>query len=159
MPDEKKRTLLRAAEVSALEETGAHPWNPNSQLRGTRLGVPCGLKRTGVNLMKVAPHKESFILHAHHLEEEWVYVLSGRGIAEIDGKEYEVGPGDFMGFATPQVAHHLRNPFDEELVYLTGGENREVEIADFPKQGRRMIREGSKVQIYRLEDAEEFGPL
>src|SRR5207245_608704 len=27
--------------------------------------------------------------------------LSGRGIAEIGDEEVEVGPGDFMGFATP----------------------------------------------------------
>ena len=72
--------------------------------------------------MRVAPGKESFIYHTHYYEEEWIYILSGRGVAEIDGAEHEVGPGDFMGFATPSVAHHLRNPFDVELVYLCGGE-------------------------------------
>ena len=43
-------------------------------------------------------------------------------VAEIDGGEHEVGPGDFMGFPTPSLGHHLRNPFDEDLVYLMGGE-------------------------------------
>ena len=27
-----------------------------------------------------------------------------------------------MGFPTPSEAHHLRNPHDEDLVYLVGGE-------------------------------------
>src|SRR5687768_3570988 len=102
----KPPALLRAAEIAAREEGGNHPWNPNSELRGTRLGLPTGLRRTGLNLLKIAPGKESFIYHLHHYEEEWIYILSGRGIAEIDGREYEVGPGDFMGFATG-VAHHL----------------------------------------------------
>jgi len=50
--------------------------------------------------------------------------LSGRGIAEIGDEEVEVGPGDFMGFATPSSAHHLRNRFDVDLVYLMGGGGR-----------------------------------
>jgi uncharacterized cupin superfamily protein len=49
------------------------------------------------------------------LEEEWLYILSGRGVAQIDGKEYEVWPGDFMGFATPSVAHLLKNPYRKSL--------------------------------------------
>jgi uncharacterized cupin superfamily protein len=121
-------------------------------VRGVRLGIPTGLTRTGVNLYRIAAGKESLIYHVHYYEEEWIYVLSGRGVAEIDGVEHEVGPGDFMGFPTKPtaVAHHLRNPFDVELVYLSGGENREVEIADFPKLQRRMIRQGGVVEIVEL---------
>jgi uncharacterized cupin superfamily protein len=159
MNDTTKPALLRADDIRAREETGAHPWNPSSELRGTRLGTATGLQRTGVNLLRVAPGKESFIYHAHHYEEEWLYILSGRGIAEIDGVEHEVGPGDFMGFAPPSVAHHLRNPFDVELVYLCGGESRDYEVADFPKVGRRMIRRGKNIDIYKIADAKPFGPL
>ena len=157
--DDKKPALLRAEEIRAREESGAHPWNPKSQLLGTRLGTATGLVRTGVNLMRIAPGKESFIYHSHQYEEEWIYILSGRGVAEIDGAEHEVGVGDFMGFATPSVAHHLRNAGEVELVYLCGGESREYEVADFPKQGRRMIRRGKSVDIYRIADARPFGPL
>ncbi|HKH76125.1 MAG TPA: cupin domain-containing protein [Rubrobacteraceae bacterium] len=92
-------------------------------------------------------------------EEEWVFVIPGRGVAEIDGEEFEVGAGDFMGFPAPQVAHHLRNPGDEDLVYLVGGENLEVDIADFPRLGKRMLRRGKDVEIYDVADAMGFGPL
>ena len=85
------------------------------------------------NIIEQKILKESFVYHAHDQEEEWIYLISGRGIAEIDSEEFEVGAGDFMGFPTPSVAHHMRNPFDEELVYLMGGENLDVEIADFPR--------------------------
>jgi uncharacterized cupin superfamily protein len=57
------------------------------------------------------------------------------------------------------VVHHLRNPYDEDLAYLVGGENHEVEIADFPRLGKRMIRRGQDVEIYDTSDAHSFGPL
>ena len=42
-----------------------------------------------------------------------------------------VGPGDFVGFPTPSAAHQLRNPYDVEVVYLMGGEHKDIEIATF----------------------------
>ncbi len=82
--------------------------------------------------------------------------LSGRGIAEIGDEEVEVGPGDFMGFATPSSAHHLRNPFDVDLVYLMGGEHREVEVADFPRLRKRLIRDGDELQVVAWDDLGSF---
>lgn len=144
--------LLRAADIAAAASRHSHPWNPNSELVGTMLSRMVGLRRTGVNLGRIPPGKESFIDHAHRSEEEWLYILAGRGVARIDGVEQEVGPGDFMGFPTPSVPHHLRNPFDEELVYLMGGENRELDVVDFPTVGRRMIRHGEEYTIYSIAD-------
>ena len=57
-----------------------------------------------------------------------------------------------MGFPTPSVAHHLKNPFDEDLVYIMGGERREVDIADFPRLQKRMFRNGQNVQIADWEN-------
>ena len=163
MASEKKPALLRAAEIAAREESAAHPWNPNSQIRGVRLGKACGLERTGVNLYRIAPGKESAIYHAHYYEEEWIYVLAGRGVAEIDGEEHEVGPGDFMGFAADgerAIAHHMRNPFAEELVYLVGGEHRDYDVGEFPRQGYRMVRRGKQVDLYEISAAKKpFPPL
>lgn len=151
--------LVRAAHVERHAQTFSHPWNPHSEITGTVLGRAAGLRRTGVNYAKLAPGKESFVYHSHRREEEWIYVLRGRGIAEIDGREFEVGPGDFMGFPTPSVAHHLRNPGPDELHYLMGGESRDFEIADFPKLRKTMVRDGAKIEIYDAEDARPFGPL
>ena len=97
--------------------------------------------------------------HSHQSEEEWLYILSGRGIAEIDGEEIEIAAGAFMAFPTPSIPHHLKNPFDQDLIYLMGGENHEIEIADFPRLGKRMIRNREKIDIYEVSDAKPFGPL
>jgi uncharacterized cupin superfamily protein len=155
---EERRFIVRADEIAGQAQAFSHPWNPNSEMVGARLGALAGRSRAAVNWVRVPAGKESFIYHSHHREEEWIYILSGRGVAEIDGEEYEVGAGDFMGFPTPGVAHHLRNPFDEDLVYLVGGENLDVEIADFPRLGRRMIRRGGEVEIYDVSEARGFGP-
>lgn len=154
-----KPNLLKAADIRASEGRFSHPWNPNSQLFGSQLGPLVGLQRTGVNIGRIPSGKESFVYHLHYQEEEWLYIISGRGIAEIDRREYEVGPGDFMGFPTPQVGHHLRNPYSEDLVYLAGGEHLELDVADFPKLGKRMFRHGQRSEIFDLADAQEFGPL
>ncbi|WP_330203671.1 cupin domain-containing protein [Cyanobacterium sp. DS4] len=155
----KKTFILRAKEIADSIQTFSHPWNSKSEISGVYLGRTVGLKRTGVNFARIAPGKESFVYHSHYREEEWIYILSGRGIAEIDGEEFEVGSGDFMGFPTPSVAHHLRNIGDEDLVYLVGGENLEVEVAEFPHLKKRMLRRGDSVEIYDTSDAKPFGVL
>jgi uncharacterized cupin superfamily protein len=150
--------LLRAEQVKAAEGSFSHPWNPQSLLVGTHLSALGGLKRSGVSIVRVPAGHESFAYHAHHREEEWIYVLSGRAIAEIDEAEYELGPGDFVAFPTPSVAHHLRNPFDEDLVYLMGGENLDFDVADFPRLGKRMLKLEGKATIYDLDAGKPFGP-
>jgi uncharacterized cupin superfamily protein len=153
--------VLRSVEQGELEETMfTHPLNPRSLVRMRSLGDAVGLSRLGVHVMRVPPGHESFVYHAHYTEEEFVFVLSGRGIAEVAGEKTEVGPGDFLGFPTsPPVAHHLYNPFDEDLVYLSAGERHETEVADFPKLGVRQVRVGMSFAIHRVEDALPFGPF
>ncbi|MEM6702426.1 MAG: cupin domain-containing protein [Acidobacteriota bacterium] len=150
--------LVRAAAAEEAAGSFSHPWNPKSEIRGARLSAMAGLSRTGVSLARIAPGKESFAYHLHHREEEWIYVLSGRAEARIDGETYVLEPGDFVAFPTPSVAHQMANPFDEELVYLMGGESKEIEIADFPDLDKRMIRRGPEIEIYKLSDAKPFGP-
>lgn len=153
MPDQPYPHLVRQADAAKAERTFSHPWNPASQISGTHLSRLAGLQRTGVSLARLAPGKESFAYHLHHTEEEWLYILSGRGTALIDGHEYELLPGDFVAFPTPSVAHQLANrSATEELVYLMGGEHHPNEVADFPALDRRMVRLGGQVAIYRLSD-------
>jgi uncharacterized cupin superfamily protein len=151
--------IVRAADAAQHAQEFSHPWNPLSQIRGMPLSRSVGLRRTGVNLLTVPPGKESYAYHSHHCEEEWIYVLSGHGIALIDGAEYEVAPGDFIGFPTPSVAHLMKNPGPVDLTYLSGGENLAVEVAEFPLLRKRMVRIGDALQIYDFDDKKAFGPL
>ena len=151
--------LLRAADIRRRETTFSHPWNPRSEITGTMLARSAGLERVGVSIARLRPGKESFAYHVHHREEEWIYIVAGRGIVELDERRFEIGAGDFVAFPTG-TAHHLSNASDEEdLVYLMGGENLDFEIADFPHLGKRMVRRGATVEVYDLRVGKPFGPL
>ena len=151
------RPLVR---VKDRPEEGAvsHPLNPKSEMHYLSLGDAAGLERMGVHLIRLAPGKESCVYHTHTNEEEWLFILAGRGVAEINGQEHGVGPGDFMGFSTPSVGHHLRNDGDDDLVYLVGGERKDVEIAEFPHLGKIVIRSGETADIVDREDVRRFWP-
>jgi mannose-6-phosphate isomerase-like protein (cupin superfamily) len=55
----------------------------------------------------------------YHLqrEDEIYYVLSGRGMMTIDGKDFEVGPGDAV-LTRPGSSHGLKQIGKEDLVIL-----------------------------------------
>ena len=144
--------IIRKTVAKAAEGTFSHPWNPKSEITGTQLGRLGGLKRIGISIARLASGKESFAYHLHHQEEEWIYVLSGRAVALIDGAEYSLEGGDFVAFPTPSVAHLMTNPGPEELVYLMGGENKPYEVADFPTLDKRMVKLDGQIAIYKLSD-------
>ena len=152
MSNPAQKFLWHANELAAHERAFAQRLNPNSHLLRTGLSRLAGLGRAHVSLGRLPPGKDSFAYHAHMVEEEWVYILAGRGIAEIDGQSAEVGPGDFMGFPAPGVAHLLRNPFADDLVYLMGGEAVPLDVLDYPTLGKRflLVYRGGPPDFYEL---------
>ncbi|BDG01331.1 cupin domain-containing protein [Anaeromyxobacter oryzae] len=151
------RVLVRATERGPDFASG-HPYNPRSEIHGWIVSRMAGLRRIAVNLAWLPPGKESAVFHVHHREEEWLFVLEGRGVVEVDDAEHELGPGDFVGFP-PGVGHHLRNTSGERLLFLVGGEViPDVEVADFPRLGRRMVRIGRRVAVYPLAAEIPFLP-
>ena len=72
------------------------------------LGDATGLHHIGIHLVRVEPGHDSTQYHVHQGEEEFIYIVSGRGMAELGEDTVEVGPGDFMGFvpggSAPQFA-------------------------------------------------------
>jgi uncharacterized cupin superfamily protein len=134
-----KKALWRAQEIAPTARPFTQKLNPNSLFRASALSRLAGMSRAHVSLVRLPPGKDSFAYHAHMLEEEWIYILSGRAIAEIDGRSTEVGPGDFMGFATPSPPHLLRNTFDEECAYLMGGEDKPIDVVSYPGLNKRYL--------------------
>jgi uncharacterized cupin superfamily protein len=156
--DQPKKCLLRATEIAGLAEACIrHPLNPSSEVHLRPLSELTGLGRVRLTLARIPPGKESFAYHAHEADEEFVYIVSGRGRAEIGEETIEVGPGDFMGFAAPSVAHHLLNPYDEDLVYLMGGERSRVEVGTFPRAGKRIIFSASGIWQVAEKDLKPMG--
>ncbi|HWA00661.1 MAG TPA: cupin domain-containing protein [Caulobacterales bacterium] len=160
MSERARKALWRKGEIAPHARPFSQKLNPNSLFRATALSRLAGMERAHVSLVRLPPGKDSFANHAHMLEEEWLYIISGRAIAEIDGQSYEVGAGDFMGFATPSVPHLLRNTFDQECVYLMGGEDKPIDVVTYPDLGKRflLMQTEKGTEFYELgEPQKPFG--
>ncbi|MGD8339695.1 MAG: cupin domain-containing protein [Gammaproteobacteria bacterium] len=128
-------------------------------------GRTAGLTRMGVHVRTVAPGFAGTNRHFHTVEEEWAFVLSGRGSLRLGPLTLPVGPGHFAGFPPGPSPHHFLNDGDEDLVFLEGGESRAAEDgcwypdARLMSQGREIIEpyqepppeQGNKEQLQHVD--------
>ncbi len=138
---ESTKHLITADDMAAMDEhRRQHQFNDNAVRLTRTLGTATGMQRIGVHLVRLAPGRDSTQHHYHDADEEFLYVISGRGTARVGDDCFEVGPGDFMGFPAPSPAHSLHNPYDEDLVYLMGGERNAVDAVHYPRIRRTMLK-------------------
>lgn len=135
---------------------GRHPFNPASEMRIAQLGQSTGLKRIGVSLIRIPPGKESFIPHAHSIDEEFVFVLEGAGEVVLDGVAHPIGPGDFLGFPIDGVVHSVVSRGPGDLVYLTAGTNSPVEVADMPSIGKTTVFRNGTMTLFGEDGVERL---
>ena len=77
--------------------------------------------------VRIAPHQRTGVSY-HRVAEEYYYVLSGHGLAILDGREYPLAPGDF-----------LRLPPGTTHGFVTGDEP--LEMLDIHTPGSRPDRD------------------
>jgi uncharacterized cupin superfamily protein len=135
---------------------GRHPFNAASEMQLLPLGRATGMKRLGVNLIRIPPGKESFIPHSHAMQEEFVFVLEGAGEVVLDGAAHPIGPGDFVGFPTDGVVHSIVSKGPGDLVYLTGGEGGTVEVSEMPSIGKTAIFRPGRMTLMGPDGVEEL---
>jgi uncharacterized cupin superfamily protein len=129
------------------EEARVHPLDSTSVRHTRSLGDAVGLGTIGVHLVRLKPGTTSSVYHFHHHDEEWLYVLSGRGVTEIGDEKFDVGPGDFMGFVAGSLPHNMTNTGTEDLTYLVGGNRLPFDICDYPR---------IRMRRYRMPGANEY---
>ena len=95
-----------------LDELGAGPG-----FRKVRQAL--GVNAFGVNGLVYAPHFEGF-LHYHDEQDELYFVHRGTAVCEVDGEEFELGPGGVVHVQST-TPRRVSNPSDEELVMLVVG--------------------------------------
>lgn len=100
-----------------------------------------GAARIGVNLVELAPGRQSCPAHWHLREEEHFYVLTGRCVLRSGEQRFEMGPGDYVCFpAGTRVAHCFENPYDAPCTVLAIGNRDDDEIAVYPDSGKAKLR-------------------
>jgi uncharacterized cupin superfamily protein len=162
--ERKPARILRQADIAREARWFTQRLNPRSRFLGSGLGRVAGLSHTGVSHSRLPPGAESFALHAHRYEEEWIYILEGRPTLLLEGGEVELGPGDFVAFPAPQKAHNLANRTEADVVYLMGGDSgRPLDVIDYPSLGKTYLLErvpGAPTSFHELSQGEHpFGPL
>jgi len=108
--------------------------------RKQALGDLFGIASFGVNRTTLAPGSESSIKHRHHVQDEFVYVLSGEVVLAHDQGETLLTAGMCAGFPHGGTAHHLINRSDVEAVYLEIGDRLPNDGADYPDDDLRAER-------------------
>jgi mannose-6-phosphate isomerase-like protein (cupin superfamily) len=77
------------------------------------------VKAFGVNAIVYEPRYEGF-LHYHDEQDELYFVHKGRALFEVDGEEFELGPGGVVHVEST-TPRKVTNATDEELVMLVVG--------------------------------------
>lgn len=101
------------------------------------LGDVFGLRAFGVNLTRLDPGGETSLLHRHHAQDEFIFVLEGHPVLVTDAGEVTLGPGMCAGFAAGGVAHHLVNRTERDVVYLEIGDRASGDTIDYPEDDLR----------------------
>lgn len=148
---------LSASDIDNLEpQHKIHFLNDKAVRRNKSLGDVVGLANLGVHIVNIPPGALSTEFHVHHYEEEFIYVLSGTGVARIGEGTQRIGPGDFIGCPINGVAHDLRNDGDEELVCLVAGQRLERDVADYPDRKKRLYRNSGRWDLVDHEHIERI---
>ena len=133
---EARPVAIRALDVPprARKTNYPEPFAARMQKRDKRaLGDVFGLATFGVNLTRLAPGGESALRHAHSLQDELVYILSGHPTLITDAGETRLEPGMCAGFkAGSGDAHHLVNRTDADVLYLEIGDRGPGDSASYP---------------------------
>ena len=133
--------LLKATDIEAMSGTAkTHFLNANAQRVNKSLGDATGLTGFGFHVIDVEPGAETTEYHRHFYEDECVFVLSGTAEADIGDETVAIGPGDFIGYRKGGLAHTIRNTGSETLRCIVVGERLDHDVADYPRQEKRIFR-------------------
>ena len=148
--------LLTAAAIARMAvERRRHFVNKKALRLNKSLGDAVGMSEMGVHLVCIKQGDDTTEFHTHFCDEEFVYILSGHGIAEIGKKKIKVGPGDFMGFTAQSLPHGMTNPHQEDLVYLLGGTRKAVDICEYPRSRKRGYKFAGRRHLVKFGDVDE----
>ena len=138
-----EKYLLKREEIEAMQGLAkTHFLNPNAQRVNKSLGDVTGLTGLGFHIIEVEPGHETTEYHVHHFEDECVYVLDGTATATIGDEDHQIAPGDFIGYRKGGLAHTIVNTGSGTLRLIVAGQRLAHDVGDYPRQGKRIWRNG-----------------
>lgn len=110
-----------------------------------QLGPLIGARKLGCRFNVIPPGKAAWPFHSHLVNEELVFVLSGRGELRFGTERYPLRAGDVVGLPPggAECAHQIINDGDGELRYLAVSTMEEPDIGLYPDSGKFAVFAGS----------------
>jgi mannose-6-phosphate isomerase-like protein (cupin superfamily) len=87
---------------------------------------PLQITAFGANVIQLPPDAESFN-HFHKEQDELYFVHSGHGVFDVDGDQFEVGPGTFVHVESTTPRFFWNTGEVDLVVVALGGKNGYVE--------------------------------
>jgi uncharacterized cupin superfamily protein len=119
-----------------------------------------GGEKLSCGLWELAPGKRSFPLHAHHVTEEALFVISGTAKVRTPEGETPIGPGDFVSFPAGGVAHQVINDSTQPLVYIGMSASSGADVVEYPDSGKIACAVGKpptgKRHVFRVADEADY---
>ena len=128
---------IRAADVEGRKGQTLYPEPFRQSVAGRtkrKLGDVFGLTNFGVNLTTLEPGAVSALYHWHSVQDEFVFVLEGEATVLVGEAEYELLPGDCLGFkAGTGIGHQVANRGKENITYLEIGDRLPGDSGGYPR--------------------------
>lgn len=134
---------LQAEAIVAAEQAVARQADFLQQPLAVRfaLGDQFGLTQFGVNYTRIPPGAISALRHAHDLQDEAVFILSGRPTLRTNDGERELLAGMFAGFkAGTGNAHQLVNRTQHDVICIEIGDRSPGDQALYPDDAPEVVR-------------------
>jgi uncharacterized cupin superfamily protein len=110
-------------------------------------GPHAGNAQLGGTLTEVPPGKIAYPFHYHSMNEEALYIISGRGTCRIGDSRVAVRAGDWIAFPIgPTHAHQIINDSDAPLVYLALSTSHKCEAVGYPDSNKTAVMAGPSFQ-------------
>lgn len=159
MTHDRTTTVAWAHDVPVRARKSIYPEPFAARMDGRSkrpLGIHFALKNFGVNLTTLAPGAVSALRHAHTLQDEFLYVLSGRIRVECDAGIFDLEPGMCAGFpAGTGNAHRLSNVTQEEATYLEVGDTTPGDTVSYPDDDLMAVMENGS-WVFRHKDGRPY---
>ena len=128
---------IRASEVEGRQGQTIYPEPFGQRVAGRtkrKLGDVFGLTNFGVNLTELGPGAVSALYHWHTVQDELLYVLEGTATVLVGDEEYEMAPGDCIGFkAGTKVGHQVVNRSGAKVTYIEIGDRLPGDSGGYPR--------------------------
>lgn len=135
-----KRNFINVDDVEWEE----HEHGEEYAARRKQLTDKSGAEKLGASIYEVPPGKAAWPRHYHLVNEEAIFVQSGRGLLHCGRNKLEVKEGDWVSLpAGKKHAHKLVNHGDEPLRYLCVSTMEEPEVIKYPDSDKVGVFAGS----------------